>query len=100
MNSKNQFALVTGATSGIEYEIAKLLAKDGYNLVITSRDEKMVRLKAEEFQRLFGVKLVNDDKVISGIKNKVQVAMGNILPDDVVAGKVRKQQSPIEETKN
>lgn len=35
-----------------------------------------------------------DDMVVSGFMNKVQVAMGNILPDSVVAGQVHKQQEP------
>lgn len=58
MNSKNRYALVTGATSAVGYELAKLLARDGYNLVITSRDEKMVELKAKEFEQAFGVDVI------------------------------------------
>lgn len=40
-----------------------------------------------------------DDMIVSGFKNKLQVAMGNILPDDVVAEKVNKQQAPANEEK-
>lgn len=36
-----------------------------------------------------------DDKVVSGFKNKVQVAMGNVIPDTMVAEQVRKQQEPV-----
>ena len=37
-----------------------------------------------------------DDMVISGFKNKMQVAMSNILPDETVADNVHKQQAPKE----
>jgi uncharacterized protein len=37
-----------------------------------------------------------DDMVISGFKNKVQVAMSAILPDTAVAAKVHKQQEPVD----
>jgi len=43
-----QTALVTGASSGIGYEIAKIHAFRGGNLVITARDEvKLNALKLE-----------------------------------------------------
>lgn len=38
-----------------------------------------------------------DDMVVSGLKNKVQVAMGNIMPDETVANMVGKQQEPSED---
>jgi short-subunit dehydrogenase len=41
-------ALVTGASTGIGYELAKLLAQDGYNLILVSRDQaKLVKVAAE-----------------------------------------------------
>jgi len=39
MNSEKHFALITGATSGIGLELAKLFAKDNFNLIIVARDE-------------------------------------------------------------
>lgn len=36
-----------------------------------------------------------DDKVVSGMKNKVQVALGNITPDTMLADKTKKQQAPV-----
>lgn len=38
----------------------------------------------------------NDDKVVSGFKNKVQVSMSNLTPDETVARQVYKQQEPAD----
>src|SRR5690348_13449738 len=38
MENSGKYALITGATSGIGLELAKLFAKDGFNLIITARD--------------------------------------------------------------
>jgi hypothetical protein len=37
----------------------------------------------------------DDDKVISGLKNKVQIAMSNLMPDTMVAENMGKQQEPV-----
>ncbi|MBM3156228.1 MAG: SDR family NAD(P)-dependent oxidoreductase [Chloroflexi bacterium] len=34
IGSKDRYALVTGASSGIGYELAKLFAEDGKNIVV------------------------------------------------------------------
>lgn len=40
--------------------------------------------------------MAGDDMVISGFKNKVQVAMSNVTPDSMVAEMMKKQQEPVE----
>jgi short-subunit dehydrogenase len=45
-------ALITGATSGIGYELAKLFAKDGYNLILVARNEENLKQTAAEMEQL------------------------------------------------
>lgn len=51
MSTQQKFALITGATSGIGYELAKLFAKDKYNLVIIARTQSELEAKAKEFKQ-------------------------------------------------
>ena len=43
-------ALITGASSGIGYELAKIFAREGYNLVITARRENRLKPLKEELE--------------------------------------------------
>ena len=47
---KKEYALVTGGTSGIGYEIAKLLAKDGYNICLIARSSDRLLEVSDELQ--------------------------------------------------
>ncbi len=58
-NTMNKTALITGATSGIGYELAKLFAHDGYNLVIVARTEEDLQQKANELSQQYGVKVTS-----------------------------------------
>lgn len=50
MDNLGKYALITGATGGIGYELAKLFAADGYNLIIVARDQEELDSKAAEFK--------------------------------------------------
>lgn len=52
------YALVTGATSGIGYELTKLLAKDGFNLVIVARNMEELNKKATELKDEFKIEVL------------------------------------------
>jgi uncharacterized protein len=51
----NQTALITGASGGIGYELARLFAKDHHNVVLVARSAPKLTQFADELQRQFGV---------------------------------------------
>jgi len=61
MERKYQYALITGATSGIGYQLAKQFAKNGYDLVIVARNHEELKNKAEEF-KTFGINVISISK--------------------------------------
>lgn len=50
MENKEKYALVTGGTSGIGKELARLLAADQYNLILVARDESELQQAAQELK--------------------------------------------------
>jgi short-subunit dehydrogenase len=56
MNNQ-KFALITGGTNGIGYELAKLFAKDHYNLVIVARNQEELERTARELQDEHGIRV-------------------------------------------
>lgn len=48
----NNYALITGASSGIGYEFAKIFAREHYNLILSARSEdKLLQLKKEILEK-------------------------------------------------
>ena len=66
------FAVVTGASSGIGYELAKQFAEHGFEALVAGKDHV----------------------VASSFKNKVQSTVAHVLPDTTTAGIHRKQTEP------
>ncbi len=48
-------ALITGASFGIGYELAKLFAKDNYNLVLVARNAERLQKIVTEFQQQYNI---------------------------------------------
>ncbi|MGH9505177.1 MAG: SDR family NAD(P)-dependent oxidoreductase [Terriglobales bacterium] len=55
MNESAPAALITGASGGIGYELAKLFANDHHNLVLVARNGPRLAQIADELQRQFGI---------------------------------------------
>lgn len=60
--NNNRYAVITGATSGIGYELAKLFAGDGYNLIIVARTAEELEQKKNEFSQQYGVEVISITK--------------------------------------
>ena len=58
MDTKNdkKHVLITGATSGIGYELSKLFAKAGFNLVLVARNQTRLAEVAKELGSTYLVK--------------------------------------------
>lgn len=72
VNMAEQYVLITGATSGIGYELANVFAENGYHLVISARDEGALQ------------------KTAAGLSGKYRV---NVVP---VAKDLFRRQAPFE----
>jgi uncharacterized protein len=55
METQWKTALITGASGGIGYELAKLFAADHYHLVLVARSTGKLREFADELQKQFGI---------------------------------------------
>ncbi|MBH8573595.1 SDR family oxidoreductase [Nostocaceae cyanobacterium CENA369] len=55
--NREKTALITGASGGIGYELAKLFARDGYNLVLVARGEEKLTQIAKELTENSGIKV-------------------------------------------
>ncbi len=58
MDSNRKHALITGATSGIGYELAKIFAENNYDLVIVSRKYDNLLVKEQELKK-FGINVIS-----------------------------------------
>lgn len=65
MNILGKTALVTGGAGGIGFELCKLMAEDGYNLVIVDMNKAGMNRVAEEIEGRFGIRVTTIVKDLS-----------------------------------
>lgn len=58
-------ALITGASSGIGYELALLFARKGHSLVLVARNQETLRKLAEKLEQEYGIRAVVISKDLS-----------------------------------
>ena len=73
MSSKDKVAVVTGATGGIGFQVAKRLGKDGYTVVLNGIEDEIGAKRVEELAaegitaEYYGFDVTDEDAVTSNI---------------------------------
>ena len=52
---RGQTALITGASGGIGYELAVILAQEGFHLVLVARDQEKLSHLARNLKQNYGI---------------------------------------------
>src|SRR5215216_713543 len=73
MENNEKYALVTGGNSGIGLELTKLMAKDGYNLVIVGRDTNTLKETSDLLEKQFSIKVITMHKDLFKINHAYEV---------------------------
>ena len=73
MNLENKVAIVTGATGGIGFQVAKRLGKDGYTVVLNGIEDEEGAKRVEELAaegiaaEYYGFDVTKEDEVTTNI---------------------------------
>lgn len=66
-------ALITGASSGIGYELARVFARQKYNLVLVARSENKLQEIADELRKAFEVQVTVLAKDVSVLSSSTEI---------------------------
>ena len=92
---EKNYALITGGSSGIGFEIAKDLANRGYNIILVSRNEQNLQDCCKHLSEEFNV---SSDYISSDLANKESdriIEMQNILDQINIKSKFSKGEFKI-----
>ncbi|MFP4402128.1 MAG: SDR family NAD(P)-dependent oxidoreductase [Candidatus Nanoarchaeia archaeon] len=56
--NKSNYALITGASSGIGFECSKYLAKKGYNLIIIARNKQKLKEMKSHLEKIYDIECI------------------------------------------
>lgn len=100
--NRNKYAVITGATSGIGYELAKLFAADSYNLILVARSEERLQRVTDQLKQLYSVEItpIPKDLFLPGAANEVyeQVKAMDVPVDVLVNDAGQGEWGPFIET--
>ncbi len=76
-------AVITGASSGIGHDLARLMAADGYDLILTARRGNLLRQLAAELVESHGVKVevIEMDLSVPGAAGKLWMGIAAVTSD-------------------
>ncbi|GJQ21579.1 MAG: short-chain dehydrogenase [Bacteroidia bacterium] len=69
----NKTALITGASSGIGYDLASIFAENGYNVVLVARRKDKLLALANQAQQIFGVSAYVLQKDLTRPESSVEI---------------------------
>jgi short-subunit dehydrogenase len=103
-SSTRPLAIVTGASSGIGRELAIIAAQEGFDLILAA-DESLVEVCVDcqaqgarvpwDVARLgFRAAMNGEADIVTGLKNRLQVAAAHITPSQTLARQHRKLAEP------
>jgi short-subunit dehydrogenase len=73
MRTSGKHVLITGATSGIGFELAKLFAKDKYNIIAVARSQSELDATSAQLRKEHGVEVITIAKDLFEPQNAFQV---------------------------